>query len=112
MHNFSAKSTSCKASRVIDSLKNPDPLVVRKKIELSDTYFRRGCPEHEVVRAELAVDTEICVALAAGVIAALAAAIAVSSWRRKRLKRKYERKCEKAITKATVCDMTVAAAEP
>jgi len=91
MHNFSAKMTSGKASRVIDSFKNPDPLIVRKKIKLSDTYYRKGCPEHEVVHAELAVDTEICVAIAAGVIAALAAAIAVSSWRKKQLRKKYER---------------------
>lgn len=96
MHNFSAKQTSSKASRVIDSLTENDPLVVRKKIELSDTYYRRGCPEHEVVHAELAVDTEICVALAAGVIAAIALLCAAHGWRRRHLRRKYER----AVTKA------------
>lgn len=91
MHNFSAKPTSCKASRVIDNIKSSDPLVVRKKIELSDTYYRRDCPEHEVVHAELAVDTEICVALVAGVIAAATLVCIAHGWRRRQLRKKYER---------------------
>jgi len=54
-----------------------NPLIVRKKFQMKDVYFRRDLPEQEVFRCELAFDTELYVLL---LIAA-----ALLSWRIVRL---------------------------
>ena len=40
-----------------------NPLMVRKKFQMKDVYFRRDLPEQEVFRCELAFDTELYVLL-------------------------------------------------
>ena len=40
-----------------------NPLIVRKKFQMKDVYFRRDLPEQEVFRCELAFDTELYVLL-------------------------------------------------
>ncbi|MBP3294437.1 MAG: hypothetical protein J6N32_11845 [Clostridia bacterium] len=40
-----------------------NPLIVRKKFQMKDVYFRRDLPEREVFRCELAFDTELYVLL-------------------------------------------------
>ncbi len=42
-----------------------NPLMVRKKFQMKDVYFRRDLPEKEVFRCELAFDTELYVLLLA-----------------------------------------------
>ena len=43
--------------------KDSNPLIVRKKFQMKDVYFRRDLPEREVFRCELAFDTELYVLL-------------------------------------------------
>ncbi len=44
-----------------------NPLMVRKKFEMKDVYFRRDMPEQEVFRCELAFNTELYVLLVAAI---------------------------------------------
>ena len=96
MYNFSAQPTSSKASQVIDSFRKNDPLVVRKKFEMSDTFYRKGCPDKPIMKTKLSTDTEISVALLAGIGAAVILMCAVHGWRKRRLMKKYERAIKKA----------------
>lgn len=100
MCNFSAKTTPCKASHKIDSLKNPDPLVIRKRIELSDSFYRKGSPEHELMRTEFSCDTEFCLALAVGIAASVVLICAARKWKRNHLSKKYERAIYRAKYKS------------
>lgn len=45
-----------------------NPLIVRKKFQMKDVYFRRDLPEREVFRCELAFDTELYVLLIAAAL--------------------------------------------
>lgn len=45
-----------------------NPLIVRKKFQMKDVYFRRDLPEREVFRCELAFDTELYVLLLAAAL--------------------------------------------
>ena len=96
MLNFSAKPTSCKASQVIDNFRKTDPLVVRKKFEMSDTFFRKGCPDRALMKTEFSTDTEISVALLVGIGAAVVLICTVHKWHKRRLHKKYERMKYKA----------------
>ncbi len=56
------------SSAAFDRFKNDtNPLMVRKKFQMKDVYFRRDFPEQEVFRCELAFDTELYVLLLAAV---------------------------------------------
>ncbi len=90
MHIFSAQPTSCKASHAIDSMKRSDPLIVRKKFEMSDTFYRKGCPDRALMKTEFSTDTEISVALLVGIGAAVVLMCAVHGWRKRKLLKKYE----------------------
>ncbi len=58
--NTLAKQTSA----AFDRFRNDaNPLIVRKKFQMKDVYFRRDLPEREVFRCELAFDTELYVLL-------------------------------------------------
>lgn len=51
-------------SAAFDRFRNDsNPLMVRKKFQMKDVYFRRDLPEQEVFRCELAFDTELYVLL-------------------------------------------------
>ena len=51
-------------SAAFDRFRNDcNPLIVRKKFQMKDVYFRRDLPEQEVFRCELAFDTELYVLL-------------------------------------------------
>ncbi len=53
-------------SAAFEHFKNDtNPLMVRKKFQMKDVYFRRDLPEQEVFRCELAFDTELYVLLLA-----------------------------------------------
>ena len=78
MNKLSAKTTFDTVSHVIDSYRNRDPLIVRKKFSVCDTVYRRGCPEHEVVKAELSFDTEFLAITLFILISAAAIIVAVS----------------------------------
>ena len=45
-----------------------NPLIVRKKFQMKDVYYRRDLPEQEVFRCELAFDTELYVLLLAAAV--------------------------------------------
>lgn len=56
------------SSAAFDRFKNDtNPLMVRKKFQMKDVYFRRDLPEQEVFRCELAFDTELYVLVLAAV---------------------------------------------
>ena len=60
MGNTLAKQTSA----AFDRFRNDaNPLIVRKKFQMKDVYFRRDLPEREVFRCELAFETELYVLL-------------------------------------------------
>ena len=69
MEKTPAKQTSAAFDRFRNDL-NPhwmeNPLLVRKKFQMKDVYFRRDLPEREVFRCELAFDTEMYVLLLIG----------------------------------------------
>ncbi len=100
MEHSTVKTTFDKASRVIDSYKESDPLLMRKKFSVKDVYFRRGCPEHEVFRFEIAFDTEIYVILAAVATGAICALCALAHCRKKRGEKRLLKKYERSIKKA------------
>ena len=51
-------------SAAFDRFRNDcNHLIVRKKFQMKDVYFRRDLPEQEVFRCELAFDTELYVLL-------------------------------------------------
>ncbi len=58
------KSLVKQTSAAFDRFRNDaNPLIVRKKFQMKDVYFRRDLPEREVFRCELAFDTELYVLL-------------------------------------------------
>ena len=91
MYNFSAKPTSCKSSLVTDGTKENDPLVVRKKFEISDTFYRKSSPERALMKTEFSSDTEISVALLACIGAAAVLMCTVHCIRKRRRISEYER---------------------
>lgn len=65
------KTLAKQTSAAFDRFRNDmNPLIVRKKFQMKDVYFRRDLPEREVFRCELAFDTELYVLLliAAGLL--------------------------------------------
>ena len=81
---------------MIDSYKNSDPLIMRKKFSVCDTVYRRDLPEHELLRAELAYDTEFCVLTAVIAASAVTALLCIAGWRKRAHLRHLERKIEKS----------------
>ena len=55
--------TSCCVSGAFDRFRKDNPLIVRKKFEMKDVFFRKDHPETELFRAELAFDTQLYVLL-------------------------------------------------
>ncbi len=51
------------AASVYDGYKKQNPLLMRKKMSLSDTVYRKDEPERELFRFELSWDTELYVLL-------------------------------------------------
>ncbi len=60
--------TTRAATTAVKTFKRSNPLLVRKKMEMKDVYFRKNEPDREVMRFELAFDTELYVLIIAGVI--------------------------------------------
>lgn len=58
------KSLAKQTSAAFDRFRNDsNPLMVRKKFQMKDVYFRHDLPEQELFRCELAFDTEVYVLL-------------------------------------------------
>ncbi len=61
-----AKDASRAATTAVKTFKRSNPLLVRKKMEMKDVYFRKNEPDREVMRFELAFDVEQYFILVAG----------------------------------------------
>jgi len=55
----------CSVSEAYDRFKKDNPLLMRKKFQMKDVFFRRNEPDRELLRWELAFDLEWYVLLIA-----------------------------------------------
>ena len=52
------KEASRAATSSVNNFKKSDPILVRKKMEIKDVYYRKSEPKKELFRFELAFDAE------------------------------------------------------
>lgn len=70
------KTTTRSVSEAYDRFRNDNPLLMRKKFQMKDVWFRRDQPDVELFRTEIAFDVELYV-----IIIALLAGTAVLFYR-------------------------------
>ena len=61
------KEASRAATSSVNNFKKSDPILVRKKMEIKDVYYRKSEPKKELFRFELAFDTELYAVIVAAV---------------------------------------------
>ena len=61
------KEASHAATSSVNNFKKSDPILVRKKMELKDIYYRKSEPKKELFRFEIAFDTEQYLVIVAAV---------------------------------------------
>lgn len=76
----------------IDSFKCQNPLLVRKKFQMKDVYYRRDDPEKELFRCEFAFDTEQYLIVIGAVILLAAIACRIASCMKKAAMRRSLRR--------------------
>ncbi len=74
------KKVSKNAASVYDGYKKKNPLMMRKKMAIKDVVFRKNEPDCEVLRFELAWDTELYVLLAAMVLLLIIVGCKICKW--------------------------------
>jgi len=86
------RDTVRSATTAVKAFKKSNPLVMRKKMEIKDVYFRKDEPDRDLLRFELAFDFEEYFIIAAGVILLLIVAMGITKWSRRREMRKAYKK--------------------
>ncbi len=86
------KDTSRAATSAVKTFVRSDPVLVRKKMEIKDVYYKKSEPKKELFRFELAFDTEQYFLVAAAVVLLLMMWCGMMKIARRRAVRKA-RKC-------------------
>lgn len=86
------QTTARSVSEAYDRFRNDNPLLMRKKFQMKDVWFRRDQPDTELFRTEIAFDVELYVIL----IALLAGAVYLFYKIVRCLERQRVRRLEKA----------------
>ncbi len=82
-----------KMTSAFDGFRKDNPLLMRKKFQMKDVYFRKDDPDHEALRFELAFDLEFYVIIIAAILAVLLFAAKI----KKQAKRHCQMKAERRI---------------
>lgn len=90
------KTTACSVSEAYDRFRNDNPLLMRKKFQMKDVWFRRDQPDVELFRTEIAFDVELYVIL----VALLAGTVCLFYKIVRCLERQRVRRLEKACCRA------------
>ena len=85
------RDTARSATRARKTYERSNPLLMRKKMEVKDVYFRKNEPDREMLRFELAFDFEQYFIVAAGVIILLILLYKMAKWAKKRELKRAER---------------------
>lgn len=90
------RDTARSATTIVKTFKRSNPLMMRKKLEIKDVYFRENEPDRDLLRFELAFDFEEYFIIVAGVIVMLILARKLASWaHRREIKKAYAQRLKK-----------------
>lgn len=87
------KTTACSVSEAYDRFRHDNPLLVRKKLQMKDVWFRRDQPDVELFRTELAFDVELYVILIAVLVGTVYLFYKIVRCMEQHRVRRLEKKC-------------------